>query len=123
MSRGLRHELITLHSEVREEDFERFMEEELIPFFKEHYGRVTRKTITQLKSQYLLQDDKDRRNWLWVTVWSRGGNDIRGSTFENTLMERLEETEDMMKKLESFGKRASEKVFDEIVNTDSATNT
>lgn len=122
MSRVFRHDAITLHSESKEEDFERFMTEDLIPYFSEKYRGPTRVSIADLKIQSLLRDAEDPRTWLWVTVWDGSPESIRGSSFEHTRMIRFEETEALLKKLESFGKRASEKVFSELVSTEVATN-
>ncbi len=122
MSRVFRHDAITLHSESKEEDFERFMTEDLIPYFSEKYRGPTRVSIADLKIQSLLRDAEDPRTWLWVTVWDGSPESVRGSSFEHTRMIRFEETEALLKKLESFGKRASEKVFSELVSTEVATN-
>ena len=122
MSRVFRHDAITLHSESKEEDFERFMTEDLIPYFSEKYRGPTRVSIADLKIQSLLRDTEDPRTWLWVTVWDGSPESVRGSSFEHTRMIRFEETEALLKKLESFGKRASEKVFSELVSTEVATN-
>jgi hypothetical protein len=122
MSRVFRHDAITLHSESKEEDFERFMTEDLIPYFSEKYRGPTRVSIADLKIQSLLRDAEDPRTWLWVTVWDGSPESIRGSSFEHTRMIRFEETEALLKKLESFGKRASEKVFSESGSTEVATN-
>ena len=122
MSRVFRHDAITLHSESKEEDFERFMTEDLIPYFSEKYRGPTRVSIADLKIQSLLRDAEDPRTWLWVTVWDGSPESVRGSSFEHTRMIRFEETEALLKKLESFGKRASEKVFSESGSTEVATN-
>ncbi len=122
MSRVFRHDAITLHSESKEEDFERFMTEDLIPYFSEKYRGPTRVSIADLKIQSLLRDTEDPRTWLWVTVWDGSPESLRGSSFEHTRMIRFEETEALLKKLESFGKRASEKVFSESGSTEVATN-
>ena len=122
MSRVFRHDAITLHSESKEGDFERFMTEDLIPYFSEKYRGPTRVSIADLKIQSLLRDAEDPRTWLWVTVWDGSPESIRGSSFEHTRMIRFEETEALLKKLESFGKRASEKVFSESGSTEVATN-
>lgn len=122
MSRVFRHDAITLHSESKEEDFERFMTEDLIPYFSEKYRGPTRVSIADLKIQSLLRDTEDPRTWLWVTVWDGSPESVRGSSFEHTRMIRFEETEALLKKLESFGKRASEKVFSESGSTEVATN-
>ena len=118
MSGIFRHDAITLQSGVREEDFEKFMKEELIPYFSEVYRGPTRASRADLKSQSLLKDAKVRRKWLWVTAWDGSPESVRGSSFEHTRMVRFEETEAMLKKLESFGERAAEKVFGELVEVE-----
>lgn len=123
MPRVFRHDAITLHSEAREEDFERFMKEELIPYFSERYRGPTRTSIADLKSQSLLKDTKGQRKWLWVTAWDGSPESVRGSSFEHTRMVRFEETEAMLKKLKSFGKRTTEKVLSEVDSTEVPTNT
>jgi hypothetical protein len=122
MRRVFRHDAITLHSEVREDDFERFMKEELIPYFSERYKGPTRVSVADLKSQSLLKDTQSRRKWLWATAWDGHPESLRGSSFENTRSIEFKETEVMLKKLESFGKR-TEKVFMELDSTEVATNT
>ena len=123
MPRVFRHDAITLQSGVREEDFERFMKEKLIPYFSEQYRGPTRSSRADLKSQSLLKDTKGRRKWLWVTAWDGNPESVRGSSFEHTRMSRIEKTEAMLKKLESFGKRSTEKVFSELDSTEVGTNT
>jgi hypothetical protein len=124
MPRAVRHDAITLHSAVREEDFERFVKEELIPYFSDRYRGPTRASIADIKSQSLLKDTKGRRKWLWVTVWDGNPEAVRGPFFERTRMTgRMEETEAILKKLESFGKRTTETVFSELDSTEVATNT
>ena len=117
MTRVFRHDAIALHQEVSEETFERFIREELAPYFNKAYTRSTRVTLALLIEQFLLKDTEDRLNYLWVTVWEAGDfpEAVRGS-FEGTRMEghELEETEAMLKRLETFGKRSPEKVFAEF---------
>ena len=60
--------MTTLHSGVREEDFERFMKEEPIPWFSDHFGDHITYPFLDLKSQTLLKGDEDGRKWLWVTT-------------------------------------------------------
>jgi hypothetical protein len=117
-----RHDEITLQSGVSEEDFERFMKKELIPYFSEQYRGPTRTSKADLKSQSLLKDTKGRRKWLWVTVWDGDPESVRGASFEHTRMISIEETGAMLKKLETFGKRSTEKVFSEINSTKVGTN-
>ncbi len=123
MSRVFRHDAITLHSEVRAEDFERFMKEELVPYFSEQYKGPTRASIADLKSQSLFKDAKGQRKYLWITVWDGSPESVRGSSFEHTRRVRFEETDTVLKKLESFGKRATEKIFSELVSIEVTTNT
>jgi len=120
MSKVFRHDAITLHSEVNEEDFEKFMKEELVPYFSRKYKGPTRVSRADLKNQSLLKDTEDGRKYLWITEWN--GESVRGSSFENARLIKIEETEAMLKKLKSFGKRSSEKVFNELVNVKVATN-
>lgn len=115
-----RHDAIALHSGIKEEDFQKFMLEELIPFFSHRYRGPTRVSLADLKSQTLLKDAKSHRKWLWVTAWDGSPESVRGFFFEHARMLRLEDTEAMMNKLESFGKRSAEKVFSEIVSADVA---
>jgi hypothetical protein len=122
MPRVFRHDAITLHREVREEDFESFMKAELMPYFNERYKGPTRSSIADLTSQSLLKDTKGRRKCLWITAWDGSPEAVRGSSFEHTRMGgSFEETEAMLKKLESFGKRTTEKVFSELVSHEVAT--
>jgi hypothetical protein len=118
----VRHDAITLHAEAKEEDFERFMKGEFIPYFSERYKGPTRASIADLKRQSLLKDTKGRRKWLWVTAWDGSLEGVRGTSFEQARMVKFEETDAMLKKLETFGKRAAEKVFDEAVSIEIATN-
>ena len=114
---AVRHDAITLHQEVSEENFESFMREELVPYFNEAYTQSTRVTVALIRYQFLLKDYEDRRKYMWVTVWDTGNafpEVLRGS-FEGTRMgHQLEETETMLKRLETFGKRRPEKVFAEF---------
>lgn len=114
---AVRHDAITLHQEVSEEDFESFMREELVPYFNEEYTQSTRVTVALIVAQYLLKDYEDRRNYLWVTVWHTGNafpEVVRGSFEETRMGHQLEKTETMLKRLDTFGKRSPEKVFAEF---------
>ena len=121
MLKVFRNDAITLHREVSEENFERFIKEELVPYFSERYRGPTRTSRADLKSQSFLKDTKGRRKYLWITVWDGSPESVRGATFENTRIVKFKETEAMLKKLESFGKRTSEKVFSELISADVAT--
>ena len=123
MPRLVRHDVTTLHSGVREEDFERFMKEELFPWFSDHFGDHITYPFLDLKSQTLLEGDEDGRKWLWVTTWGDGS--IRGTFFKvRVRMDpgKIQEMNDMRERLESFGQSATEETFSEVnfteVNTD-----
>lgn len=122
MSRVLRHDAITLNSGVKEEDFEKFMKDELVPFFTENYRGPTRTSIADLKSQSLLKDTKGGRKYLWKTAWDGSPESVRGASFEHTRMVRIEATEAVLKKLESFGKRTTEKIFSQLLSIKVGTN-
>jgi len=121
--RVIRHDAITLHSEVKEEDFERFMKEQLVPYFSKRYKGPTRASVADLKSQSLLKDTQGQRKYLWITVWDGSLESVRGSSFEHARMVRFAETEARLKKLESFGKRTTEKTFSELVSSKVPTTT
>jgi hypothetical protein len=97
MFRVFRHDTITLHSEVREEDFERFMKEALVPHFSEQCKGPTRSSIADLKSQSLFKDAKSQRKYLWITVWDGSPESVRGLSFEHTRMSRPEAAEAISK--------------------------
>ena len=119
----VRHDAITLHSAVKEEDVERFMETELMPYFSERYKGPTRAWVADLTHQSLLKDAESRRTYLWVTMWEGRPESVRGASFEDTRMIRFEETDTLLNKLESFGTRSSETVFSALVSLKIATNT
>lgn len=124
MAKTFRHDAISLLSGVKEEDFEKFMKDELIPFFSERYQGPTRASRADIKNQSLQKDSKGRGKYLWITVWDGSPDSVRGASFENARMTdiHLKDTKAMLKKLESFGKRASEKVFSELISTRVTTN-
>ena len=120
MNNVYRHDAITLHQGVKKEDFEKFMKEELVPLFSNVYKGPTRSSKADLQSQSLLRDTKGRK-YIWITVWDGSPESVRGSSFENTRMSKLDsmqEADAMLKKLETFGTRATEKVFNEIEHTE-----
>jgi hypothetical protein len=120
MFRIFRHDAITLHREAKEETFERFMKKELVPYFSKRYKGPTRASVADLKNQTFLKDARGPRKYLWITVWEGSPKSVRGASFENTRMVRFEETEAMLKKLESFGRRSAAKVFSELVSVEVA---
>src|SRR5215813_491849 len=109
----VRNDSIKLHAGVKEEDFERFVIEEMIPFFSKKYAGPTMKTAAFLISQSLLKDAKGNHNYLWTTRWNGPAECVQGSSFERALVadESSAETGGMLMKLESFGKRSPEAVF------------
>lgn len=124
MPRSVRHDAITLHTGVQEEDFERFMKEELIPWFSDHFGNRITYPFLDLKSQTLLKGTEDDRKWLWVTAWE--GDAIQDTFF--TVRVRVEQSVagkifEMQKRLESFGQCATEEIFSEINFTEVHTST
>ncbi len=122
MPKVVRHDAITLNGEVKEEDFERFMKDELVPFFSKQYRGPTRASVADLKGQSLLKDAKDRRTYLWITKWDGSRESVRGASFEHTRMIRIGETDAMLKKLKAFGKRTTEKIFSELLSIQVGTN-
>ena len=117
MNTVFRNDLVTLRTGVKEEDFERFVAEELFPFFGKKYAGSTGNTHAFLTSQSLLKGTKDRRKYRWLTVWSGPAERVEGLSFEHVLVEdhTSTETEDMLKKLESFGTRLPASILTEVV--------
>jgi len=122
MPRVFRHDAITLHNEVKEEDFTKFMQEKLVPHFSKRYKGPTRTSRADLKGQSLFKDAKGRRKYLWITIWEGSPESVQGLAFEHTRMVRFEDTDAVLKKLESFGKRTTEKIFTELVSIEVPTN-
>jgi hypothetical protein len=118
----IRHDAITLNSGVKPEDFEKFMGDELIPSFSEIYRGPTRASKADIKGQSLLKDAKGRRKYLWVTVWDGNHDSVQGAAFQNARMNNIPATSAMLKKLEAFGSRTTEKIFDELVSVEVDTN-
>jgi hypothetical protein len=118
MSTFIRHDAITLRSEASAEDLERFMKEELIPYFNERYRGPTRASRADLQNQSCLRDTQDQRKYLWVTAWTGSEDSVQGSSFEHARIGgAIEETKTMLKKLESFGGRTTVAMFRELVHT------
>lgn len=117
MNTAFRNDLIKLRTGVKEEAFERFVAEELFPFFSKKYAGPTGNTHAFLTSQSLLKGTKDRRKYRWLTVWSGPAERVHGSSFELVFVEdnKSTETEDMLKKLESFGSRLPASILTEVV--------
>jgi hypothetical protein len=122
MSRTIRHDSITLSTGVKEEDFEKFMTEELVPFFSEQYRGPTRASIADLKGQSLLKTTSHSREYLWATEWEGSPESVGGVIFEHARMITIEATADMLKKLEAFGSRKKEQIFSQLASIAVATN-
>ena len=105
---------ITLNSTAQEQEFERFVTDELLPTFKEHYSGPTRRSEAYLTSQRLLKEARNPRHYLWLSVWDGPAENVEGSAFENAVVGggTFPETEAALRKLETFGKREAEHVFD-----------
>ena len=119
MSKIFRHDAISLHSDEKQENFVKFMKEELIPFFSTTFSGPTRSTLAYIQSQSLLKDTKDSLKWLWVTAWeAQDGNPkyVRGLFFEHTWIndESVGIANDILTKLEDFGRRSPEDLFSEF---------
>ena len=123
MPTAFRHDSITLHSGMKEEDFEKFMANELFPFFSEHYKGPTRTSIADLKGQSLFKSARGPGEYLWVTEWEGSPESVGGASFEHARMIAISATADMLKKLEAFSARKKEKVFMVLVSVEVATNT
>jgi hypothetical protein len=122
MSRTIRHDSITLSSGVKEEDFEKFMTEELLPFFSEQYRGPTRTSIADLKGQSLLQAASRSGEYTWATEWEGSPESVRGAVFEHVRMITIEATAEMLKKLEAFGSRKKEQIFIQLASIEVGTN-
>jgi enterochelin esterase-like enzyme len=122
MNAVFRNDPIKLRTGVREEDFERFVAEELLPFFGKKYAGSASNSQTFLASQSLLKGTRDPRKYQWITVWSGPAERIQGASFELVLVEdnKPTETEALLKKLESFGQRFPASVLAEVAKQSAA---
>ena len=98
------------------------MNDELIPFFSEHYKGPTRTSIADLKGQALLKGTRGPGQYLWVTIWDGGPESIRADSFEGTRMTKIEGTDAMLAKLATFGNRSTASVFHDLLKIDVPTN-
>jgi hypothetical protein len=101
------------------------MAEELLPFFNKKYAGPPGNGQTFLTSQCLLKGTKDRRKYQWLTVWSGPAERVQGASFELVLAEDIQptETEVLLKKLETFGKRFPASVLAEVVRQPATSET
>jgi hypothetical protein len=123
MPTAFRHDSITLHSGMKEEDFEKFMAKELLPFFSEQYKGPTRTSVADLKGQSLFKSARGPGGYLWVTEWEGSPESVGGASIEHARMIAIGATAVMLKKLEAFGARKKEKVFRMLVSVEVTTNT
>lgn len=116
MNTAFRNDPIKLRTGVKEEAFERFVAEELFPFFSRKFAGSNGNTHAFLTSQSLLKGTKDRRKYRWLTVWSGPAERVNGSSFELVSVEdnKSTDTEDMLRKLESFGTRLPASILTEV---------
>ena len=96
MPKVFRHDSITLRSGVNEADFERFMTDELLPYFSENYKGPTRASRADIKGQTLLKS-AGARKYLWSTSWDGGAAAVAGATFEQARMNRQPQTDEILK--------------------------
>jgi hypothetical protein len=117
-----RNDPIKLHTGVKEDDFERFAAEELLPFFGKKYAGSAGNAQASLASQRLLKGTKDRRKYQWLTVWRGPAERVQGLSFELVLVDddKFTETEDVLKKLESFGQRFPASILAEVARQSAA---
>jgi hypothetical protein len=86
-----------------------------LPFFREKFRGPTRRTAASLTSQSLLKDTKGQPAYLWTTLWEGPVENVQGSFFENALVDvGNADTEAILNKLDSFGKRDPESVFEVV---------
>ena len=69
-----RHDTITLLADAKEPDFEKFMTDELIPFFSQRYKGPTRSSRADIQGQSVLKTIGQSRKYLWENVmgWRSG---------------------------------------------------
>lgn len=125
MNTVFRNDPIKLHPGVQEEDFEKFIAEELLPFFGKKYAGPAGNAPALLKSQRLLKGTKERRKYQWLTVWSGPAERVQGSAFESVLIDddNFAETDHVLKKLEAFGMRFPASILTEVARQSTAPET
>jgi len=125
MNTVFRNDPIKLHPGVQEDDFEKFVAVELLPFFGKKYAGPGGNAQALLTSQRLLKGTKDRRKYQWLTVWSGPAERVQGFSFESALIDddNFAETDSVLKKLESFGMRFSASILAEVAKQSTAPET
>ena len=122
MSHTIRHDALALKAGVDVDDFERFMNSELMPHFAERFKGPTRSSKADLKAQSLLRDATSARKFVFVTVWDGAASSVTGAAFENARMTTVARTGELLKKLDSLARRSAEKVFTKRAHSEVATN-
>ena len=111
----LRNDPIKLHSGVKEEEFERFMIEEMFPFFRQAYGGpATRFSVAGLSKQSLLKEQQGKGTYVGTTTWNGRVEDVQDPLFAGVDMRGHEDRLAMLQKLESFGERTSPCIYKEV---------
>lgn len=122
MSHTIRHDSIALIPGADAAEFERFITAELMPHFAVRFKGPTRSSNADLKAQSLLRDSKSARKFVLVTEWDGAAPSVAGAGFENARMSNVAQTGELLKKLETYGKRSAEKVYSEIAQSEVGTN-
>ena len=122
MNTVFRNDPIKLHPGVQEDDFEKFITNELFPFFVKKYAAPTENAQALLTSQRLLKGTKERRKYQWLTVWNGTAERVQGFAFESALIDddNFAETDQVLKKLESYGMRFSASILTEVAKQSAA---
>jgi hypothetical protein len=116
MQSVIRHDTITLNGGVLDADFEAFMTQELIPYFSDRYQGPTRASIADIVGQEFCKRSGNGNGYLWVTRWQGPAGALQGASFEGTRMIKMEDTDAMLAKLATFGKRGPAGVFEELAS-------
>ena len=122
MPNTIRHDAITLRSGVRAEDFERFVSDELVPYFSERYRGPTRASRADLKHQWLLKAAGGENAYLWVTAWDGAPDSVAGPAFAGARMTPVEGTAAILARLDGYGVRAPATLYAELADVAVATN-
>jgi len=69
-----------------------------------------------------MKNTRGSGHYVWVTAWAGSPEAVRGSSFENTRMNTIEGTAEILAKLATFGSRSAEAVFFELVDVNVPTN-
>lgn len=113
MSALIRHDAIKLKANTNEEEFIKFMNETLMPYFKKTYKGLTRITLANLKDQKLLKDETNPGRFIWLNTWEGRMDGIKDAGFSGVVMTSVHDasTKEMLKQLSKFGTRKLSGVF------------